>query len=115
MWADMRTRARMKNLPRLILTIPAFVLMCGGIMKHSAGAAESSKPKPTAQTRDWPIYGGQKAGDHYSPLKQINRSNIARLRVAWSFDTREKGVGLQTSPLIVGRTLYAYTPTPKVI
>ena len=27
----------------------------------------------------------------------------------------EKGVGLQTSPLIVGRTLYAYTPTQKVI
>ena len=46
---------------------------------------------------------------------QINRSNVANLKVAWSFDTGEKGVGLQTSPLIVGRTLYAYTPTQKVI
>ncbi|MDQ1453641.1 MAG: quinoprotein glucose dehydrogenase [Acidobacteriaceae bacterium] len=65
--------------------------------------------------RDWPIYGGQKADDHYSPLTQINRSNVGKLKVAWSYDSGEKGVGLQTSPLIVGRTLYAYTPTQKVI
>jgi glucose dehydrogenase len=65
--------------------------------------------------RDWPIYGGQKADDHYSPLTQINRRNVGKLKVAWSYDSGEKGVGLQTSPLIVGRTLYAYTPTQKVI
>jgi quinoprotein glucose dehydrogenase len=53
-------------------------------------------------------------GDHYSPLTQINRANVKRLKVAWSFDTGEKG-GLQDNPLIVGRTLYAYTPTQKVV
>ena len=35
-------------------------------------------------------------------------------KLAWSFDTGEKG-GLQDNPLIVGRTLYAYTPTQKVV
>ena len=34
--------------------------------------------------------------------------------MAWTFDTGEKG-GIQTNPLIVGRTLYAYTPTQKVV
>jgi glucose dehydrogenase len=63
---------------------------------------------------DWPAYGGQTAGDHYSPLRQINRGNVHRLKQAWSFDTRETG-GLQTNPLIVGRRLFAYTPTQKVI
>jgi len=67
-----------------------------------------------SQTVDWPVYGGQAANDHYSALTQINRSNVTRLRVAWTFDSHEPG-GLQTSPLIVGRTLYAYTPTQKVI
>ncbi|MDW5265325.1 MULTISPECIES: PQQ-binding-like beta-propeller repeat protein [Acidobacteriaceae] len=64
--------------------------------------------------RDWPVYNGGVNGDHYSPLTQINRSNVHRLKVAWTFDTHEEG-GLQTNPLVIGRTLYAYTPSQKVI
>ena len=62
----------------------------------------------------WPAYNGGVNGDHYSALKQIDRGNVHRLRVAWQFDTGEKGQ-LQTNPLVVGRTLYGYTPTEKVI
>ena len=65
-------------------------------------------------TVDWPVYGGQLAGDHYSALTQINRRNVAKLQAAWTFDTGEKG-GLQTTPLIVGRVLYGLTPSQKVI
>ncbi|WP_263359159.1 c-type cytochrome [Acidicapsa ligni] len=64
--------------------------------------------------RDWPIYGGSPANDHYSSLRQINRKNVAGLKKAWQFDSAEAG-GLQTSPLIVGRVLYGFTPTQKVI
>ena len=67
-----------------------------------------------AQDVDWPAYNGGADGDHYSKLTQIDRTNVSRLEVAWTYDTGEKG-GLQTNPLIVGRTLYAYTPTQKVI
>ena len=67
-----------------------------------------------AQSTDWPAYNGGLNGDHYSQLKQINRSNVSRLKVAWTFDTGEKG-GIQANPLIVGRTLYAYTPTQKIV
>ena len=63
---------------------------------------------------DWPAYNGGVDGDHYSRLAQINRGNVNRLKVAWSFDTGEKG-GIQDNTLIVGRTLYAYTPTQKVV
>ena len=38
----------------------------------------------------------------------------SELKQAWSFDTGEKG-GLQDNPLVVGRTLYAYTPTQKIV
>ena len=62
----------------------------------------------------WPVYNGGPDGDHYSRLKQINRANVHQLAQAWRFDTGEKG-GLQANPLIVGRTLYAYTHTQKVI
>jgi quinoprotein glucose dehydrogenase len=66
------------------------------------------------QSTDWPVYGGQLAGDHYSALTQINRRNVSQLRMAWKFDTGEQG-GMQSSPIIVGGVLYAYTPSQKVI
>jgi quinoprotein glucose dehydrogenase len=42
-------------------------------------------------TLGWPVYNGGPDGDHYSQLKQINRANVKQLKVAWSFDTGEKG------------------------
>ena len=63
---------------------------------------------------DWPVYNGGVDGDHYSKLSQINRANVHLLKQAWAFDTGEKG-GMQTNPLIVGRTMFGYTPTQKVV
>ncbi len=74
-------------------------------------------PEPSvAQSpqHDWPIYGGTPENNRYSTLSQINRETVKQLQVAWSFDTGESG-GLQTSPIIVGGVLYAYTPSQKVI
>jgi glucose dehydrogenase len=65
------------------------------------------------ENRDWPVWGGSADNGHYSPLTQINRSNVKQLEIAWSFDTGEQG-GLQTSPLIVNGVLYGLTPTQKV-
>ena len=92
---------------RPLWLVPAVALVCMGADRRSMHTTPSQN--------DWPVYGGQKADDHYSPLAQINRGNVSRLQVAWTYDTGEKSVGLQTSPLVVGRTLYAYTPTQKVI
>lgn len=66
-----------------------------------------------AQDVSWPAYGGA-GGDHYSRLTQINRANVHRLKVAWVFDTGEKG-DIETNPIIIGRTLFATTPSQKVI
>jgi glucose dehydrogenase len=66
-----------------------------------------------AQNAGWPAYGGAN-GDHYSRLTQINRTNVDHLRRAWVFDTGERG-DIETNPIIIGRTLYAYTPSQKVI
>lgn len=87
-------------------------LLCAGAMVIPSEAAVGKAARQ--HNLDWAVYGGQAAGDHYSPLKQINRRNVAKLEVAWEFDTGERG-GLETSPIIVGHVLYAYTPTQKVI
>ena len=38
----------------------------------------------TSQT-DWPSYNGQTNGSRYSPLTQINKSNVRRLTPKWMF------------------------------
>jgi len=74
-------------------------------------ARSQNTPQPPAV--DWPRYGGNPENNHYSSLDQINRSNVGKLQVAWTFDTEEPG-GLQTNPLVVNGTLYGITPTQKI-
>jgi quinoprotein glucose dehydrogenase len=62
----------------------------------------------------WPMTGGTPGNSHYSSLKQINRSNVSRLKMAWSFETEESG-GLETTPIVVDGVLYAFTPKQEVI
>jgi quinoprotein glucose dehydrogenase len=57
----------------------------------------------------WPHYGGDEGGTHYSNLGQINRDNVARLQLAWSFQTGELAqhpdlkaiASLNTTPLFL--------------
>ena len=67
-----------------------------------------------AGVRDWPAYGGGPAAIRYSPLAQITRANVKSLQVAWTYDSGEEG-GLQTNPIVVGRTLYTTTPLHKTV
>jgi quinoprotein glucose dehydrogenase len=78
-------------------------------VRHTS-VATSAKQEET----DWPVSGGSAANTHYSPLAQINTRNVASLQQIWSLETGETG-GLETTPLMVGGVLYAYTPTQKVI
>jgi quinoprotein glucose dehydrogenase len=72
----------------------------------------SVSPRSENGNADWAVYGGAQ-GDRYSQLRQINRSTVGRLQVAWTYDTGEVG-GLQTHPLIAGRTMFVYTPSQKI-
>jgi quinoprotein glucose dehydrogenase len=64
------------------------------------------------------VYGGDKGSTRYSPLDQINRSNVHRLKVAWVFRTGDKRDNppstIECNPIIVDGTLYLISPTLKV-
>ena len=96
----------------VVLGVCLFTIVSSRLVQVS-GAAPSSKSS-AAEQRDWPVYGGGPEDTRYSRLAQINRSNVRRLKVAWTFDSAETG-GLQTSPIVVEGGLYAYTPSQKVI
>jgi len=80
----------------------------------SALALVSGSKAAAPVNLDWPAYLGDKGRSLYSPLTQINRSNVAQLKVAWTYDTGDKGE-YQANNLIVDGVLYTASPTRKVI
>jgi len=54
---------------------------------------------------------------HYSPLTQIDRDNVRRLRRAWQFDSHDEfdGSEMQCNPLVIHGVVYATTPRLRVI
>jgi quinoprotein glucose dehydrogenase len=89
------------------------VCLCGIV-----GAKADKPPKATHAASngntDWPVYGGSYANTKYSKLAQINVNNVAGLKEVWRFESHETG-GLETTPIIVNKVLYAYTPKQAVI
>jgi quinoprotein glucose dehydrogenase len=97
----------------------------------TAKAATTSVPPPNAAMNDpalqrtggnWPAYGGSYSARRYSPLKEINRDNVASLKQVWDFHTGDLPVintkntyGAENTPLKVGDTLYVCTPKDIVI
>lgn len=65
--------------------------------------------------KDWPVYGGNKAGNRYSPLDQINLDNVKDLQVVWQYDARnpdttKRGKEIQCQPIVVNGIFYGTTP-----
>src|SRR5207253_2180017 len=71
----------MKISPLLLL------LVCTLLVSTPNRNATGSEP---VGVREWRHYGGDLGGSRYSALDQINRSNVGRLRVAWTYHTGEK-------------------------
>ena len=70
---------------------------------------------PVAQQRqastDWPAYGGNAAGTRFSPLNQIDKTNVGRLQIAWQFDSKEGPVTrFQAQPIVVDGIVYSPSP-----
>jgi quinoprotein glucose dehydrogenase len=90
-----------------------------------AARADSRKMVSADGTKEdeWAHYGHDAGGMRYSPLSQINRENVASLKVAWTFHTgdisdgqgRRKRSGFESTPLMLDSTLYVTTPFNRVI
>lgn len=72
----------------------------------------------SAADSDWPAYLGDKASSHYSTLKQITPRNVAKLEVAWQYNSggmdRNNRSQIQCNPLIIDGVLYGTTPDLKL-
>src|SRR4051794_6601849 len=74
-------------------------------------------PSGQSTGADWPAYGGTNAAWRYSPLTQINASNVGKLQKVWEVHTGglptnpdyAKLYGTENTPLKVGNLLYTCT------
>jgi quinoprotein glucose dehydrogenase len=91
-----------------VKTISLFLLL---------GASASAAAQHPAE---WPAYGRDAQGTRYSPLDQIDRGNVGRLTVAWTYRTgetehTERPAKLEATPLMVDGTLFLSTPFGRAI
>jgi len=85
-------------------------IVCFLIIVACAPPAALNAPGITGTAGDWPSYNRTLPGDRFSPLAEINRSNVAQLKSACTY-TLPEVTSLQTGPIVVGSTMFFTTDT----
>jgi quinoprotein glucose dehydrogenase len=92
---------------RRTLNLGALLIIAAGLAGHDVPAG------------DWRVTGGEPGNSRFSSLDQINRSNVAQLRVAWTYHTGDLSPDgrseIQATPIIIDAVLYTTTPGLAVI
>lgn len=125
----------MTSLPRpprcalLALLFPFALTACGDDRRDAdpatADRTESAIPAPAFPAvtdtviaggpgANWPTHGGNVENHRYSPLQQIDRASVADLVPVWIRPTGIEGA-FETTPLVVGNTMYITTARGRVL
>ncbi|MBT3325115.1 MAG: pyrroloquinoline quinone-dependent dehydrogenase [Gemmatimonadales bacterium] len=119
----MRSFDRSASSFALILTL--LLAACAGPDGGAADAVSS-----VFADSDWPAYGRDQAGTKFSPLTTIDRSNVASLEVAWTWETGETVIEgpaapvrgstvrpgtFEVTPIVVSDTMYVVTSYNRVL
>jgi quinoprotein glucose dehydrogenase len=71
---------------------------------------------------EWHNYGNDLGGQRFSPLKQITRANVSKLKIAWTHRTgdaytppRGRPTAFEATPLYLDGVLYLATPLGRVL
>lgn len=67
----------------------------------------------------WSVYRGDKGSTGYTALNQINKENLHKLELAWTYHCGDASEGnrstIQCNPIIVNNTMYVTSPQLKLI
>ena len=71
----------------------------------------------------WSAYGGALGGGQYSPLSRIDRDNVRKLEVAWTYHSGDVSDGadgtavtpLEVNPILANDRLYLCTPFNRIV
>jgi PQQ-dependent dehydrogenase (methanol/ethanol family) len=80
----------------------------------SSPAMQPATAPGTSDDGQWPMAAKDYANTRYSTLSEINTTNVANLKVAWTFSTGLTN-GHEAAPVVVNNTMYVVTPFPNYL
>lgn len=88
-------------------------LLCGTVLTAAAITAQVLRVDDdtlrAAPAGEWLSYGLTQSESRFSPLKNIDTTNVARLGAAWAYDVGSGGGGQEATPLVWNGTIYGIT------
>jgi len=108
-------------------------VVCSVALGLALGLAACSRPAvvrdSSAPVEEWPAYGNDAGSSRYSPLSEVTKANVGKLRVAWTYRTGDVSDGrgtwngqkvwakstFEATPLMFDDTLYIATPFNRII
>lgn len=102
---------------RTSILIPVLTLAAGAVYLQAqrpgrpSGVVDDVTLRNAAQSKgeDWLSYGFTPQETRYSPLDQINASNVSRLGLAWSYEVGPGGGGQEATPLVHNGVIFSIT------
>jgi quinoprotein glucose dehydrogenase len=99
------------------MRMPVFAVIC--LIAATSPLAAGEAPGTVG---NWPAYAGDAGGSRYSPLDQINTTNVSELKPAWEIHTGDVSDGtdgrskseFETTPIVIAGTMYLTTPFNRV-
>jgi len=96
--------------------------LLSALLAISLFAAPSCLLAQAGKDASWSFYGGDSGGTRFSPAAQINKSNVAQLKLAWTFHTGalphdpdlDKKAAFESTPILVDGKLFLTTPYDHV-
>ena len=98
-------------------------LLCMACYAQSPASSKEPAQSNVTKVGEWSSYGGDPGGSRFSPLTQINRTNVQHLKIAWIYHTGDvsdgikhpRRSGFEATPIMVDGTLYFSTAFNRVI
>ena len=90
--------------------IVLFLSLSGMLIGQQTRRIDDAVLRTAGKTgEEWLTYGLTPGETRYSPLKQIDTSNVNRLGLNWSYDVGQGGGNQEATPLVSNGVLYSIT------
>jgi PQQ-dependent dehydrogenase (methanol/ethanol family) len=97
--------------PSLLFSVLALVTRSAFAQEQRPTKVDDTALRTVAQGKgeEWLSYGFTPQETRYSPLSQINASNVSRLGLAWSYEVGPGGGGQEATPLVHNGVIFSIT------
>src|SRR4029079_835275 len=96
---------------RYISAMTLSLVLCGLLIGQSKKVDDAMLRRHASSSADgeWLSYGLTRGETRFSPLKQIDASNVKRLGLVWTYEVGDGGGAQEATPLVWTNTIFGVT------